>query len=66
MEHTTRDGEPRLLECCTVPVTSRPGVTLVVTDLAVACVQDGRFVLEDLARGYSVDEELALTGARWT
>ena len=61
MEHTTRDGQSRLLERCELPVTSPRGVTLVVTDLAVVSVRDGRFVLEELAPGYTVDEVLALT-----
>lgn len=63
MEHTTRDGQPRLLERCTLPVTSPRGVTLVVTDLAVISVGEGGFVLEEVAPGYSVDEIRGLTGA---
>jgi 3-oxoacid CoA-transferase len=63
MEHTTRDGRPRLLEHCTLPVTSPRGVTLVATDLAVIAVRDGRFTLEEHAPGYTVEEIRALTGA---
>ncbi len=62
MEHTTRDGTSRLLERCNLPVTSPRGVTLVVTDLAVVSVRNGRFMLEELAPGYTVDEVLAATG----
>ncbi len=63
MEHTTRDGQPRLLEHCTLPVTSPRGVTLVVTELGVISVQDGRYVLEEYAPGYTPEEIAALTGA---
>lgn len=63
MEHTTRDGKPRLLEHCTLPVTSPRGVTVVVTDLAVISVQDSGFVLEEVAPGYSAEDIRALTGA---
>jgi 3-oxoacid CoA-transferase B subunit len=63
MEHTTREGGPRLLERCTLPVTSPRGVTLVVTDLAVVSVRNGGFLLEEVAPGYSVEEVRALTGA---
>ena len=63
MEHTTRDGEPRLLERCRLPVTARSGATLVVTDIAVVAIRDGRFALEEYAPGYSVEEIQAATGA---
>ena len=63
MEHTTRDGQPRLLEKCNLPVTAPSGVTLVVTNLAVVAVRDGKFVLEQHAPGYSAEEIQAVTGA---
>lgn len=63
MEHVTREGRPRLLERCTLPVTSPRGVTLIVTDLAVISVNGGRFVLEETAPGYTAEEIAALTGA---
>lgn len=63
MEHTTRDGQPRLLERCLLPVTAPSGATLVVTDIAVVAIRDGRFELEEYAPGYSVEEIRAATGA---
>ena len=63
MEHTTRDGQPRLLERCTLPLTGATGVTLIVTDLGVISVRDGRFVLEEHAPGYTAEEIAAVTGA---
>src|SRR6185436_7672101 len=63
MDHTTRDGKPRLLEHCSLPVTSPRNVTLVVTDLAVISVRDGKFTLEEHAPGYSAEEIASLTGA---
>ncbi len=63
MEHTTRAGVPRLLERCTLPLTATRGVTLVVTDLGVIAVRDGRFVLEEHAPGYTPEEIAALTAA---
>ena len=63
MEHTTRDGQPRLLEKCNLPVTAPSGVRLVVTNLAVVAVRDGKFVLEQHAPGYSAEEIQAVTGA---
>ena len=45
------------------PYAKSGGVTLVVTDLAVVAVRDGRFILEEHAPGYTVEEIRALTGA---
>jgi 3-oxoadipate CoA-transferase beta subunit len=63
MDHTTRDGAPRLLEHCNLPVTGPRGVTLVVTNVAVVAVRDGRFILEEHAPGFTVDDIRAMTGA---
>ena len=63
MDHTTRDGEPRLLERCTLPLTGGNRVRLVVSDVAVVAVSEGRFVLEEHAPGYTVDDIRAITGA---
>ena len=63
MEHTTRDGKPRLIEKCNLPVTAPRGVTLVVTELGVIAVGDGRFTLEEHAPGVTVEEIKAATGA---
>jgi 3-oxoacid CoA-transferase B subunit len=63
MEHTTRDGKPRLVEKCSLPVTGPKGVGLVVTELGVVTVNDGRFTLEEHAPGYTFGEIAAVTGA---
>lgn len=63
LEHTTREGEPRLMQKCTLPVTAPAGVTLVVTNLAVVAVRDGKFILEQHAPGYTAEEIQAVTGA---
>ena len=63
LEHTTRDGEPRLVKKCALPVTAPSGVTLVVTNIAVVVVKDGKFILEEHAPGYSAEDIQAVTGA---
>ncbi len=63
LEHTTRDGEPRLMEKCSLPVTAPAGVTLVVTNIAVVAVRDGKFILEQHAPGYTAEDIQAVTGA---
>lgn len=64
MEHTTREGEPRLVEKCSLPVTAPSGVTLVVTNMGVVAVRDGKFILEQHAPGFTAEEIQAATGAR--
>jgi 3-oxoacid CoA-transferase subunit B len=60
-EHTTKDGKPKLVKTCSVPLTAPECVDLIVTDVAVIEVRDKRLVLKELAPGWSVDEVQALT-----
>ena len=62
LEHRMRDGTPRLLPACTLPVTARGVVTLVVTDLGLFAPAGDAFALRDLAPGVSLDEVRAATG----
>lgn len=65
MEHCTKNGEPRLLERCTLPLTAKSRVSMVVTELAVFTISHGEFVLKELAPGISFDEIKQKTGARF-
>ncbi|MEU6602968.1 CoA transferase subunit B [Streptomyces flaveolus] len=59
MEHTAKDGTPKIVEQCTLPLTGRRVVHRVITDLAVLDITDGGLVLRELAPG--VDEETVRT-----
>jgi 3-oxoacid CoA-transferase B subunit len=63
LEHTTRDGEPRLLKRCDLPVTAVGVVTLVVTNLGLFEVSPQGFVLKEIAPGYTPEEVQEATGA---
>jgi 3-oxoacid CoA-transferase subunit B len=63
MDHVTRNGEPKLLESCTLPLTGRRVVSRVITDLAVLDVVDTGFHLVELAPGVTLAEMVARTGA---
>ena len=62
LEHRMRDGTPRLLATCTLPITARGVVTLVATDLGLFAPAGEGFALRDLAPGVTLDEVRAATG----
>jgi 3-oxoacid CoA-transferase B subunit len=63
MEHTTRDGAPRLLRECTLPVTARGVVTLVMTDLGLFQPAGDSFTMLEVAPGFTLEDVQAVTGA---
>lgn len=64
MTHTSRDGEPKLVERCSLPVTAARCVTKVFTDVGVFRVSGEALVVEEHAPGWSLEEIQAITGAR--
>jgi len=61
MEHADSKGRPKLRRECTYPLTGKACVSYVVTDLALLHWQDGRFVLQEVAPGFTAREVLELT-----
>ncbi|WP_461170481.1 CoA transferase subunit B [Arthrobacter sp. Z1-15] len=63
MDHTDRNGNPKIVAECSLPLTGRACVNLIVTDLAVIEVGPEGLVLRETAPGVTVEQVLAATGA---
>jgi 3-oxoacid CoA-transferase subunit B len=66
MEHTTREGQPKILKKCTLPLTGLKVVDTIVTELAYIRVRPNGLVLEEVAPGVTAEDVQRLTEATLT
>lgn len=64
MEHTDSQGQPKVVEQCTYPLTGKACVSLVVTDVAVMAVTAAGLVLREVAPSWTAEEVQEITAAR--
>jgi 3-oxoacid CoA-transferase subunit B len=63
MEHTTKDGAPKILKRCRLPLTGPKVIDTIITELAVIKVTPGGLVLKEVAEGSSVEDVRRATEA---
>ena len=64
MEHTTKDGRPKILRECTLPITGLAVVDTIVTEMGYMRVQKGGgLLLEEISPGVTVERIQAATEA---
>ena len=68
MEHTSKSGEPKFIPDCTLPLTGKNVVDMIVTDLCVFSRADhaSRFELVELAPGVDIEDVVSATSAHFS
>lgn len=66
MEHTNKAGESKILPQCSLPLTGKGVVNMIITDLAVFEIENGSLTLKEVAPDVELDEVKAKTAAAFT
>ncbi|MBS4217240.1 CoA transferase subunit B [Bacillus sp. FJAT-49711] len=61
MEHVNKDGKPKILNTCSLPLTGKQVVDRIITDRAVMDVTNAGLELKEVAKGYSIEEIITST-----
>ncbi|KEI69599.1 3-oxoacid CoA-transferase subunit B [Endozoicomonas elysicola] len=63
MEHCNKNGEPKILQRCNLPLTAKGQVNLIVTEMAVIEVTENELLLTEIAVDTTVEQVIKATGA---
>ncbi|MCL5069918.1 MAG: 3-oxoacid CoA-transferase subunit B [Actinobacteria bacterium] len=63
MEHLTKEGKPKILKKCTLPLTAKEEVDLIVTDMGVFSITTKGLLLIEISSGCTLDNIIAATDA---
>ncbi|MFC0188740.1 3-oxoacid CoA-transferase subunit B [Fictibacillus aquaticus] len=63
MNHCDKEGKPKIVDACSLPLTVKEGAHMIITERAVFEVIDRKLHLLEIMNPYSLDEVIAATGA---
>ncbi|WP_100372863.1 3-oxoacid CoA-transferase subunit B [Bacillus sp. FJAT-45037] len=63
MNHTSKTGEPKIVDSCSFPLTAKKCVSLIITDMAVIEVTAKALLLKEVMAPYCVEDVIKKTGA---
>ncbi|MGC9362560.1 MAG: CoA-transferase, partial [Candidatus Syntrophosphaera sp.] len=63
MEHCDKHGNPKILKQCTLPLTAKGKVSLIVTEMAVLEVTPEGLLLKEVREDYTLDDVVKATDA---
>lgn len=66
MEHNAKDGSAKLVKSCSLPLTGKRVVDMVITELGVFTIENNSMQLIEMATGVTLDEITAKTEAPFT
>ncbi len=66
MTHCEKDGSPKIVKTCSLPITTYHCVKKIITDMAVFAIRENRLHLEELMPGFTLEDVKAKTGAEFS
>jgi 3-oxoacid CoA-transferase subunit B len=64
MEHCSKNGQPKIVDSCSLPLTGKGVVNRIITDMAVIDVTETGLQLKEIAPGYTVEDVQRVTGPK--